>query len=405
MTLPASSLPKDRRLLAVFAIVLIDVLGLTIILPLLPFYTERFGASATTVGALISVYAACQLIAGPILGHWSDRIGRKPILILSQIGTCIGFLMLASAHSLFWIFLSRVIDGLTAGNLSTAQAYISDVAAPQNRAKELGRISIAFAIGFFIGPALTAFLYRFGYRAPILAAASLSFCSIMASTFLLPREPRQAKVSKQTPGETTSAFGTAVRYFKQPRLASLFLEIFLFYFSFSTYVAGFALFAERRFTFHGAPLDAKQVGYAFAWFGFLGIITQGLLIGRLVKRLGERTVVLLGFVTSFLGYGLLAFIHAPLWIAVTGLFTSFGGGVLRPVLISEIAGEVNPRERGSVIGVTQSLQSFAQILAPLLGTALIGALRLSSWALVSTVLSGLGGILVLGRMRRPSAAE
>ena len=235
MTSPLSSLPNDRRLLAVFAIVLIDVLGLTIILPLLLFYTERFGASATTGGALISVYAACQLIASPVLGHWSDRIGRKPTLILSQIDTCVGFLMLASAHSLFWIFLSRIIDGLTAGNLSTAQAYISDVAAPQNRAKELGRISIAFAIGFFVGPALTAFLYRFDYRAPILAAASLSFCSILASTFLLSRESRQAQAPKRTPGKTYSAFATAVRYFKQPRLASLFLEIFLFYFSFSVY--------------------------------------------------------------------------------------------------------------------------------------------------------------------------
>src|SRR5271154_6125619 len=173
----------DRRLFAIFLIVLIDVLGLTIILPLLPFYSEHMGASAITVGAIISVYSLCQFVAGPVLGSWSDRIGRKPILILSQIGTCIGFLVLASAHSLFWVFVSRIIDGFTAGNLSTAQAYISDVAAPQERAKQLGRISVAFAIGFFVGPALTAFFYHFGYQAPILLAARASFSKNQAGTF------------------------------------------------------------------------------------------------------------------------------------------------------------------------------------------------------------------------------
>jgi multidrug resistance protein len=185
---PPTSASTDRKLLAIFLIVLIDVLGLTIILPLLPFYSERFGASPLMIGALVSTYALCQLVSGPILGHWSDRIGRKPVLIVSQIGTCIGFLVLASAHSLVWIFVSRIIDGITAGNLSTAQAYISDVAAPKDRAKHLGRIGIAFSIGFFVGPALTAFLYRFGYHAPILAAASLSALSVVATTVLLPSE-------------------------------------------------------------------------------------------------------------------------------------------------------------------------------------------------------------------------
>ena len=399
MTSSAEKAPPDRRLLAIFFIVLIDVLGLTIILPLLPFYSERFGASATTVGALVSVYAACQLVAGPILGRWSDRIGRKPILIVSQIGTCIGFLMLSAATSLFWIFLSRIIDGLTAGNLSTAQAYISDVAAPQDRAKALGRISIAFAIGFFVGPALTAFLYRFGYRAPILAAAGLSFTSIMASTFLLPKEGRQGS-STTAADQPRSALKAMAHFVSKPGLSRLFFEIFLFYFSFSIYVSGFALFAERRFRYHGVPLDAKQVGYAFAWFGLLGIIVQGVLIGRLVKRFGERSVALSGFAASFIGYASIAFIRAPFWIGLTGLFSSYGGGVLRPVLISEIAGEVSPRERGSVIGVTQSIQSFAQIVAPLAGTALIAANSLYAWALSASILSGCGGLLVLNRMRR-----
>jgi DHA1 family tetracycline resistance protein-like MFS transporter len=398
-----ASQTTDRRLIAIFLIVFIDVLGLTIILPLLPFYAEHFGAKPLMVGALVSVYSICQFISGPILGHWSDRIGRKPILVVSQIGTCIGFLVLASAHSLAIIFLSRIIDGLTAGNLSTAQAYISDVAAPQDRAKQLGRIGIAFAVGFFVGPALTAFLYGFGYQAPILAAASLSALSVLASTVLLPRETRPIHASPAAGTAKTSLLSVALSYFKNPNLARLFAEIFLFYFSFSIYVAGFALFAERRFSVHGVALNAKQVGYAFAYFGFLGIVVQGFLIGKVVKRFGERQVVRLGFVSSFLGYSLLAVIVQPVWLACSGLFTSFGGGVLRPVLLSEITGEVNPKERGRAIGVTQSIQSVAQIVGPLLGTALIGSAHLVVWALLPALLNALGFFLVAQRIKRAGA--
>jgi DHA1 family tetracycline resistance protein-like MFS transporter len=386
-------LTNDRRLLAIFLIVLIDVLGLTIILPLLPFYSERFGASPTVVGALISTYAACQLVAGPVLGHYSDRLGRKPVLILSQMGTFVGFLVLANAHSLAWIIVSRIIDGSTAGNLSTAQAYISDVAAPKDRARELGRIGVAFSIGFFVGPALTAFLYRYGYRAPILAAAALSFTSIMASTFLLTNVPPSAAKEK------TSALQSARRYLNQPALTRLLLEIFLFYFAFSAYISGFALFAERRFTIQGAAMNARQVGWAFTYFGFIGILSQGFLIGSLVQKLGELRCVVLGFTCSAVGYALLGFVNGPLWIGITGIFTGLGGGVLRPILLSEIAGQVGPRERGSVIGVTQSIQSIAQILAPLIGTALIGANRLTGWALFPAGLSALGLLLVLRRKR------
>ncbi|HLW75962.1 MAG TPA: MFS transporter, partial [Bryobacteraceae bacterium] len=142
-------------LLPIFLIVAVDVLGLTIMIPLLPFYAERFGASPAMVGWLIGVYAACQLVSGPLLGRASDFTGRKPLLIVSQIGTLIGFLMLAFAPNLWIIFLARVVDGATAGNLSLAQAYISDVTEPEQRSKAFGLIGIAFGMGFLIGPAIS----------------------------------------------------------------------------------------------------------------------------------------------------------------------------------------------------------------------------------------------------------
>src|SRR5262245_19243568 len=166
-------LMKKSPLLSIFLIVLVDVLGLTIILPLLPFYAESLGATPISVGMLVSAYAICQLIAGPPLGALSDRVGRRPVLLVSQIGTFIGFLILASAQTLWVVFLARIIDGLTAGNLTVAQAYISDVATPQNRARSFGLIGISFGLGFLVGPAIAGLLARFGNQAPILAAAGL----------------------------------------------------------------------------------------------------------------------------------------------------------------------------------------------------------------------------------------
>ena len=317
-TMPATD--ETRKILPIFLVVLIDVLGLMIILPLLPFYSEQFGATPFMVGMLISSYALCQLVSAPLLGRWSDHVGRKPLLIVSQVGTCLGFLLLAFANSLPLIFLSRIIDGLTAGNLSLAQAYISDVTRPEKRAAAFGKIAMAFGIGFFLGPSLTAFLYQFGPKAPILAAAFLSFCSIVCTATLLPggKVGAAAQAAPQARPKGLFAFGIYRKYFVSPRLRSLLVQIFIFYFTFSAYIYGFALFAERRFTYAGKPLNPQQIGYAFAYFGLLVIILQGFLLGPLVHHFGERRLVLYGFTACIVGYLALSFIDGPFWIAVPG---------------------------------------------------------------------------------------
>ena len=157
----------------------VDVLGFTIILPLLPFYSERLGASPTVIGELVSVYAVCQLIAGPILGQLSDRLGRRPLLLVSQAGTLAGFLLLAFSTHIWMLFVARAIDGATAGNLTIAQAYISDVTRPEERAKSFAVIGIAFGFGFLVGPAISGYLAHYGYQAPIFAASALSFTTIL----------------------------------------------------------------------------------------------------------------------------------------------------------------------------------------------------------------------------------
>ncbi len=383
-------------MLPIFLIVLVDILGMTIILPLLPFYAIQFGASATVVGLLISTYALCMLVAGPILGSWSDRIGRKPLLILSQIGTFAGFLILAAANSLWMVFLARIIDGLTAGNLSLAQAYIADVTEPQNRAKSFGVIGVAFGIGFLIGPAISGFLSQYGYAYPVLAAAALSALSVVCTATLLPKaEPHLADEAPGPGGKRLGLmdWGRYAEYFARPGLGKLLWEFFFFAFPFSLFISGCALFARQRFTWHGHPFGAKEVGYVFAYTGFLGIILQGGLLGRLVKRFGERALVRTGYLTTGVGCAFLGWSRTIAQLLGANTLNSYGMGVLRPALTSLITQKTGRHEQGVVLGLTQSITSISSIIAPAIAGAMIDRQWLAGWALLMAAISFVGLLL------------
>ena len=379
-----------------------DVLGFTIILPLLPFYSERLGASPTVIGTLVSTYALCQLISGPILGQLSDRHGRRPLLLVSQMGTLAGFLILANARYVWLLFLARAIDGATAGNLTIAQAYISDVTEPKNRAKSFALIGIAFGFGFLVGPAISGFLaHAYGYAAPIYAASGLSFTTILCTFFLLPRREPVHIRNEEDPGPggkrlSLLSWGAYRKYFRDPELARLLAQWVCFAFSFSAFISGFALFAERRYLWNGHAVGVREVGYIFAFTGFIGMIMQGGVVGRLVAWLGEPAVIKLGFLSTFIGYIVIGFtrtIGQLLWVA--GL-SNVGASGLRPALTSVITQKAGKREVGVVIGLTQSLMSIAQIVAPIISGALINAddqyhdqRFLIAWALWAGVPAGL----------------
>ena len=235
-----------------FLIVLVDVLGFTIVIPLLSLYAERFGASPLVATLIVSCYAAASLISTPILGKLSDQYGRRPLLLISQAGTCAGFILLGFSTALWMVFVGRILDGLTAGNLSLAQAYISDHTLPENRAKAFGVIGVAFGIGFMFGPALGGYLGEYGMHYPFLVAACLSMLSIACTYFLLPREEKLPSVDVVAPagpgGRRPSAFDIAAygEYFRRPELRKLYLQFFLFSFAFSLFFSGFALYAEHN---------------------------------------------------------------------------------------------------------------------------------------------------------------
>jgi MFS transporter, DHA1 family, tetracycline resistance protein len=380
---------KRSPLASIFLIVLVDVLGLTIILPLLPFYAESLGATPFVVGLLISSYAGCQLIAGPILGQISDRIGRKPVLLLSQCGTFAGFVLLAMSHSLVPVFISRIIDGLTAGNISVAQAYIADVTEESKRTQSFALIGIAFGIGFLFGPAASGFLAQYSHVYPIVLAACLSATSILATLFLLPGTP---PVSAEAQHEHTEdiGFGRTWGMFREPKVSRLFLQFTAFAFTFALFMSGFALFAERRFTWNGVPFQAVHVGYVLAFLGLMGVIIQGGLIRHLVKRMGEARLVPAGFLSMIVGLGLLGLISGiPALLAVM-VIIAFGSSVVRPALATMITQAVGKRRQGAGLGMTQSLMSVAQIITPAIGGMLIQHQMLTTWALAGALCATLG---------------
>ena len=380
---------RKSPLLPIFLIVSVDVLGLTIILPLLPFYAEHYGASPAVVGLLVSLYALCQLIAGAMLGRLSDHMGRRPLLLVSQVGTFIGFLILAYAHALWVIFLSRAIDGITAGNLSLAQAYISDVTKPEDRAKSFALIGIAFGMGFLIGPGLSGFLSKYGYQYPIFVAAGLSATSILATYFLLPAVTPSAGDNLTPRKFTVLDWGNYVRYFREPGLAPLLWQFFAFTFAFSMFMSGFPLFAERRYTWHGQAFGPQQVGYVYAFLGVLGVILQGGLIGRLVKWVGEANLARAGFFFGLVGLVALGFTYSIPLLLITAAVASSGTGTIRPTVTSMITQKAGRSEQGVILGLTQSLNSISAIAAPALAGFLIDHSLLSTWAVTAGVVCGI----------------
>ncbi|AKT43106.1 MFS transporter [Chondromyces crocatus] len=370
-------------LLPIFLTIFVDVFGMTMIIPVLPFFAQHLGASEVVTGALLSTYAACQLVSGPILGRISDRVGRKPTLLASQFGTMIGFLVLGSSTSLWMLFLARVISGATAGNLTVAQAYIADVTSPENRTRAFGMVGVAFGTGFLVGPALSGELAeRYGYGVPGLVAAGLSLLSIVLTSTLLPaRKPLEVPPQE-------GRLGAFQRMFQRATPRRRLLEFFFFSLSFATLTGGLSFYLQRRFSF-----TMKNVGHLYAFSGLVGGMVQGGFIGRMAKKMGEHRLALGGFVLMMVGYACLgALFTLPALLAVVAV-SSIGSAVVRPALTTLLTKSVGPHEQGAVLGVSQSLSCMALITGPLLANSLIGRGELAAYGIAAAVFAAAGVLL------------
>jgi DHA1 family tetracycline resistance protein-like MFS transporter len=393
---------KNSPLLPIFLIVAVDVLGITIILPLLPFYSESLGASPFVIGTIVSVYGLCQFIAGPILGKASDRFGRKPILMISQLGTFAGFILLALSRSLVLVFLARIIDGLTAGNISVAQAYISDNTEPKDRTRAFGIVGASFGLGFLIGPAISGVLSKYGNQTPIWAAAGLSALSILATLTLLPNGVKPPQGARRNKGFLP--FKDIKEFSRDPVVAQLLMQFMAFSFAFSMFVSGLALFCAARFHWRGHSFGAAEVGYVFTYSGAINLTVQLFLMKVLAKKWGDAKIVMIGFLLMAIGYGALSGVSSVSLLLFYLTFNNLGAAVLRPALTSQISQNVGREHQGTVLGVNQSLQSIAVIIAPLFSGLFIDRGYLGLWALACSGVAAIGFGLALARPARASGA-
>jgi DHA1 family tetracycline resistance protein-like MFS transporter len=361
---------RRSPLLVIFVTVFIDLVGFGIVIPVLPFYVEepKFDASPSTVGLLFASYSIMQLVFSPILGRLSDRYGRRPVLLLSLIGTGVGFLMLGLATTLWMLFAGRIIDGISGGNISTAQAYIADITTPENRAKGMGLIGAAFGLGFVFGPAIGGVLSRWGTHVPFLFAAGLAFANALLLYFALPEtvtSEHPARVSASARGRWTQL----AQALKQSRLALILLIYFLFVTAFSIMTTSFGLFTMYRFGY-----DAHDTGWLFVFVGVIGAIIQGGLIGRLVRRFGELPLVVVGallFSASLFAMPLTTPQTGLLTLLVVGATFAVGNSLSTPALTGLASKSVGRGEQGGVLGVTQSVASLSRTVGPLIASYLI----------------------------------
>jgi DHA1 family tetracycline resistance protein-like MFS transporter len=345
-------------LLIIFITVFIDLLGFGIIIPLLPFYAEHFGASAVMVGLLSSSFSLAQFLFAPFWGRLSDRVGRRPVILIGLLGSALSYAFFALATSLPMLFLARSLAGIAGANIPTAQAFIADTTTAETRARGMGLIGAAFGLGFIFGPAIGGFLSHWGYAAPAWFAAALSLANFVAAVFLLPesRPPHARDTSR--PGRIE----VIRRAVAQPNLPMVLLVYFLVVAAFASFEATFALYSERRFGFTPAT-----IGYMFAWIGVVLATVQGVLVGRVVKRVGEKRLVPLAIFAIALALGFVPVAGTvPLLAAVAGLL-AMGMGFNSPSMLSAISQLADARDQGSTLGVSQSLGSLARIIGPLWG--------------------------------------
>jgi len=355
---------KRSPLVVLFLTVFIDLLGFGIVLPLLPYYAESFGAGPLTVTLLSSSYSLMQFLFAPVWGRLSDRVGRRPILVLSLAGSALSYLLFGLAGSLAALFATRLLAGVCAANISTAQAYIADVTTPETRAKGMGMIGAAFGLGFIFGPAVGGALSRYGYAVPAFFAAGLSLLALALALFRLPESLRQRVGLPGGAARGGFDLGRLWAALVHPGMGLLLLIFFCSVFAFANLEATFALFVERAARF---GYTARETGYLFAYMGVLMSLMQGGLVGRLARRFGERRLVAAGTLMLAAGLGVV-----PLAPGLGGLMgalalLAFGAGMNTPSLSSLISRSAGADEQGGILGVSQSMASLARILGPAWG--------------------------------------
>lgn len=351
---------KNKSLLTIFLIVFIDLLGFGIILPLLPYIAEKYSAGPFQIGMLTATYSFFQLIAAPILGRLSDRYGRKKLLIISQLGSAVGYLILGLSGNLPLLFLSRVIDGITGGNISIAQAYIADVTTKENRAKGMGMIGAAFGLGFIFGPAIGGFLSNFSYSAPAYFATAVSLLSVLATFFFLKEtiDEKNAMISPKTK-LNLKEFKRVLSIYPIGILITVFFIVNL---ASSIQQGNFALWTQKTYNY-----GPSETGWLFAYIGIIAVFVQLKVLPFLTKKFNEKNILYISLIFLFFGLILIPLIPTPNLLYISLFFLPFGFGLSNPTIQALTSENVPKEEYGGTLGFLQSAGSLGRIIGPIIG--------------------------------------
>jgi len=380
---PEPRTPLPRGFWVIWTTVALDLVGFGIVAPILGRYAERssFGANAFTVGLLFASYSLAQFVFSPILGRLSDRIGRKPIILISLFGTAVGSFVTGAAGVLWLLFAGRILDGASGGSVSVAQAAVADVVAPRDRARAFGLLGAAFGVGFVVGPALGALSALEGPRLPFFVAGSIALVNAIVAIFRLPETHSEHRAARQR-----------TRSMHSPDLWRLVAVAFMAIAAFSGFEATFALLAKSRFA-----LDEAGTALVFLCVGLLLVVVQGGVIHPVGKRLGVRGSVAAGLVLNGAGLVLLAFAHRWAVLVPALALLTVGQGLCAPNFTAMVSDGFAPQQRGEALGFQQSASALARVVGPALAGFLYHHVSVPTPYLVAAGLCGVGLVVLRWR--------
>lgn len=386
----------SKEKLTIIITILIDVIGFSIIIPVLPFYVTSFGASALTMALLFSVFSLCSFFSAPLLGSLSDRIGRRPVMIISIASSVVGWYLFAFANSLAWLFAGRIIDGLAAGNLPTAQSYLSDLAKDKKeRTQNMGLFGAAFGLGFLIGPFIGAVLSSYSHSLPFLAVAILSTINLISAIFFLPETKSREHRNKEK--MSLNPFAPIISAFKDSKLKTRHLIWFLFNLAATLQQTIFALYLFDQF-----GLTAAFVGYIMTFMGLVMIVNQGFLMQRVwLKYFKESSLEMIFTLIFALSYALMA-VPNVFVLLLSLLPMIIGQSLLRVIMSSRASGIAGHQRRGEVLGIMSSIQSTAAIIGPLIAGLIYSKARPLPFLLAGAIMLS---VFIIFKYYCPPAGE
>lgn len=386
-----ASPPSHSARLILFLAVFLDLLGFGIVIPFLPMFASKLGVSAFGIGAILAIYSVMQFLCAPVLGRLSDRIGRRPIIMVGLLGSSLGYLIYGFAASFIGLFISRLVHGACAATISTAQAYVADTTSEENRARGMGMIGAAFGLGFVLGPAIGGLLGYSSLRVPVFFASALTFANFVFAAFRLPESHHPEPGVGMSFSQLVAPLVNLPRQLVGHHLSRLFTIAFLVTFAIASFEATFALMVPAVYGY-----GAFGIGALLTFAGLMQALAQGYLLGKMVARLGEVRVLLIGLVAFIVGLAPLAELPSGGLIFLALVFLSLGYGFASPAIASIISKRSARHLQGEVLGVNQSALSLARIFGPLAGGLVYGMLGREAPYLGGAIVAVVAFVLALG---------